>query len=552
MSSPAAAPSIIYVGMDVHKDSITIAVLPSTAKNPTRLERLPNDLPKLKRFLDRTARGGELRVCYEASGAGYVVQRALREWGHACEVIAPSLIPKRSGVQRKHDTRDAADLARLYRAGEPTAVRIPSEADERVRDVVRCRETFQREILKSRHYLLKFLARRGFVFRDAPRCSMPLIIRRPPSRACSVSIRSAAFPHLHDVPNATEVWTVCWSRGVPDLLTRSTLMLNVGQALWGARLMAILLPHEHAGAQAPATSLTRAQFDAMLARVDNSSRWGPQDELGTLNLITPHVRRAAASEVRNGTSISLAREIIPAAKCELVPTTIEFLHLPDSVLGPSDNSVMWAGETVGLFYHGWANTHVDALSHLSYLGRAYNRRTVSRHEGPPDHGRIDAMRDGLMSRGVLVDIPRLRAKQRATTEAPLTVADLIAWEGQTGVRIRSGDRVLIRSGRWGPAEPRPRSLGVYPTVAEWLHRRGVAAVGDEGGTDMAATAVTGITSPFHVLALVGMGMPLMENLDLERLGAEAAKRSRWTFLFVAAPLRVRSATGSALNPLAVF
>jgi transposase len=99
MSSSSAA-SIIYVGMDVHKDSITIAVLPMAAKNPTRLERLPNDLPKLKRFLDRLARDGELRVCYEASGAGYVLHRALREWGYACDVIAPSLIPKRPGVQR--------------------------------------------------------------------------------------------------------------------------------------------------------------------------------------------------------------------------------------------------------------------------------------------------------------------------------------------------------------------------------------------------------------------------------------------------------------------
>src|SRR5215216_1120567 len=81
MSSPVAAPSIIYVGMDVHKDSITIAVLPATAKSPTRLERLPNDLSKLKRFLDRLARDGELRCCYEAGGAGYVLHRALGEWG---------------------------------------------------------------------------------------------------------------------------------------------------------------------------------------------------------------------------------------------------------------------------------------------------------------------------------------------------------------------------------------------------------------------------------------------------------------------------------------
>jgi transposase len=116
---------------------------------------------------------GELRACYEASGAGYVLHRAFAEWGYACEVIAPSLIPQRTGIQRKHDRRDAAALARLYRAGELVAVRIPSEADERVRDVVRCREVFQREILKSRHYLLKFLARRGFVFRDGTNWCTP-------------------------------------------------------------------------------------------------------------------------------------------------------------------------------------------------------------------------------------------------------------------------------------------------------------------------------------------------------------------------------------------
>lgn len=169
----ATARPIIYLGMDVHKDSITIAVLPEGAKTPIRLDRLPNDLPKLKRWLDRVTRDGELRACYEASGAGYVLHRALSEWGYACDVIAPSLIPQRVGSQRKHDKRDAADLARLYRAGELVAVRIPSEADERVRDVVRCRETFQREILKSRHYILKFLARRGFVFRDGTNWCTP-------------------------------------------------------------------------------------------------------------------------------------------------------------------------------------------------------------------------------------------------------------------------------------------------------------------------------------------------------------------------------------------
>jgi transposase len=173
---PAISPatrSIIYLGMDVHKESITIAVLPTGARTPTRVDRLPNDLPKLKRFLDRVARDGEVRACYEANGAGYVLHRAIHEWGYQCDVIAPSLIPKRAGVQRKHDRYDAAELARLYRAGELVVIRIPTEAEERVRDVVRCRETFQKEILKSRHYILKFLARRGFVFREGTNWCTP-------------------------------------------------------------------------------------------------------------------------------------------------------------------------------------------------------------------------------------------------------------------------------------------------------------------------------------------------------------------------------------------
>jgi len=163
--SSSTAPSIIYLGLDVHKDSVTVAVLPEGAAAPTRIDKYPNDFAKLRRVFERLAKEGELRACYEASGAGYVLQRAMQAWGYHCAVIAPSLIPTKPGVQRKHDKYDAGQLARLYRAGELTTIRIPTEAEERVRDVVRCRETLQREVVKSRHYILKFLARRGFIYR---------------------------------------------------------------------------------------------------------------------------------------------------------------------------------------------------------------------------------------------------------------------------------------------------------------------------------------------------------------------------------------------------
>ena len=151
----------LYVGLDVHKESVMIAVLPQGAQTPSRVDKVPNDLKVLRRYFARLADTGEIHACYEASGAGYVLQRALKEWGYHCDVIAPSLIPQKPGHQRKHDRYDAKQLAHLYRSGELTPIRIPTEAEERVRDLVRCRATFQRELLRARHYVLKFLTRRG-------------------------------------------------------------------------------------------------------------------------------------------------------------------------------------------------------------------------------------------------------------------------------------------------------------------------------------------------------------------------------------------------------
>lgn len=163
--------SSIYVGMDVHKDTVTVSVLRADAPEPQRPQRLPNDARRLQRFFERLAKTGTIRACYEAGPAGYVLQRQLVAWGYHCDVIAPSLTPKRPGQQRKHDQYDASELARYYRSGDLVVIRIPTEAEERIRDLVRCRETFQREILRSRHYVGKFLARRGLVYRDGTRWS---------------------------------------------------------------------------------------------------------------------------------------------------------------------------------------------------------------------------------------------------------------------------------------------------------------------------------------------------------------------------------------------
>ena len=127
-----------YVGMDVHKDSVVTAVLREGERDPALVKRLSYEPRKLRRVLDRLAPEHEVHVRYEASGAGYVLERMIHSWGHACEVVVPSLIPQRPGERRKHDRKDATALARLHRAGELVAIRIPTEQEERVRDLVRC------------------------------------------------------------------------------------------------------------------------------------------------------------------------------------------------------------------------------------------------------------------------------------------------------------------------------------------------------------------------------------------------------------------------------
>jgi kynurenine formamidase len=306
------------------------------------------------------------------------------------------------------------------------------------------------------------------------------------------------------------------------------------------------------GAAAP---LTRAQFEALFARVDNAGRWGGDDQQGTLNLITADIRRAARDQVRDGAAVSLARTIVAGpTEGAFEPAAVDFMQVSDTVLGPSDGSVMWTAERLALVYHGWAYTHVDAPAHMSYHGKGYNAAAAfPGPNGAPERNTVGAMRDGIVTRGVLVDLPRLRGVPYVAPGSGITAEDLEAWERHAGLRIQAGDVLLIRSGRWTPeAAGAGGTAGVHPSLAVWLRERGVAAMGDESGTDMTPPPVPGLNAPFHVLALVAMGMPLFENLDLEQVAREAAARSRWTFLFVAAPLDVRGGTGSPVNPLAVF
>lgn len=153
-----------FVGIDLHQDTITLAVLPEGAGGFLEVKTLVNEPARVRRFLESVSRRGPVKACYEAGGCGYVLYRRLRSWGYACEVIAPSRIPRACGDRVKTDRRDAERLAKLHRLGELTPVHVPTEVEERTRSLVRCRGTLTREILASRHYMLKLLLARGHRF----------------------------------------------------------------------------------------------------------------------------------------------------------------------------------------------------------------------------------------------------------------------------------------------------------------------------------------------------------------------------------------------------
>lgn len=318
-------------------------------------------------------------------------------------------------------------------------------------------------------------------------------------------------------------------------------------------LLAVTFYATASEAQNPST-VSRDRFATWFREVSNAGRWGPDDSLGTLNLVTPQKRAAAARGVRAGIVVSLARPLVPGPIANAIqPLKVQFIQ-------GRDGDTHWFLDSPTLPMHGWAFSHIDALSHAAFEGFLYNRypdTSIDTLRGAVRLG-IETMRAGILTRGVLIDVPWLRGVPYLDTDAIITIADLTAWERRTRVRVAPGDVVLIRTGRAereqaiGTWRILTSMAGLHPDVARWLHARGVAALGGDASSEHYPSLVPGVSDPIHQLALGAMGMPLLDNLALEDLAKEAATRRQWTFLFVAAPLPVRGGSGSLINPLAVF
>lgn len=162
---------VVHLGLDVHKDTISVGVSPWDREEPS-LDKISSDEEAVRRLIGRFPDRGALRVCYEAGPTGYDLARMLRGWGVSCDVIAPSLIPKAAGDKVKTDKRDARRLARLHRAGELTAIHIPTPQEEAVRDLCRARTDVVIERTRARHRLSKFLLRHSQIYRGGKQWTM--------------------------------------------------------------------------------------------------------------------------------------------------------------------------------------------------------------------------------------------------------------------------------------------------------------------------------------------------------------------------------------------
>lgn len=300
--------------------------------------------------------------------------------------------------------------------------------------------------------------------------------------------------------------------------------------------------------------VSKADVDRWITELSSWGRWGEDDRIGALNLIDPEARRRAAALVRDGISVSMARDVETE---QAVDNPSPFRH---TMKRTGETEGQWCTDEFSVDYHGYVHTHMDALCHIFHDGTTYNgfSRDEITESGAERLG-IEHIKSGIFARAVLIDVPRLRGVKYLEPGDAIYVEDLEAWEERAGVRVSRGDVVLVRTGRWarrdekGPWSTETEgAAGLHVSCVPWLKSRDIAVLGSDAASDVLPSGIEGHSHPVHLLMLYSMGVHIFDNFDLERVAVECEERGRWEFLVTAAPLAVPGATGSPLNPIATF
>jgi kynurenine formamidase len=307
----------------------------------------------------------------------------------------------------------------------------------------------------------------------------------------------------------------------------------------------------------PDSQMSAASFHELYERLHRHAQWGNDDRRGALNHITPARLTAAAGEVRAGRTVTMAAPLAGSAPDNPEPGARHMKRLPGE---PSEVAgLSFAADQLTMNVHGDVDSHIDALCHVSYDEGLYNRVAPGAvtSQGASVLS-IDDAHDGIVGRGVLLDIPRLRGVRWLEPGEHVTADDLVAAEQAQEVRVGPGDLLFVRVGhrlrrdQLGPWDvPRTRA-GLHPLAMEFVAERQVAALGSDSNSDTAPSVVEGVAFPVHVLAINAMGLHLLDYLQFEDLAQACEAAGRWAFLSVTAPLRLPGGTGSPVNPIAIL
>src|SRR2546425_3399881 len=296
--------------------------------------------------------------------------------------------------------------------------------------------------------------------------------------------------------------------------------------------------------------VTEAQYEAWQTALSNWGPCGNDDELGSLNLITPAKRRAALALVKEGVPVSLSTNGF-TEKAVDVPCPAEWAMISSSQTGATDRVAFPC-------IHGAASTHIDSLAHTFFRGKMWNgydtSALVTMQKGAEKNS-VLPMKNGIVTRAVLYDIARLKGVPYLALGDRIFPEDLEAWERQAGVRVGPGDALVLRWGRYGRRAklgPEEGAAGFDNSILPWLKRRDVALIVWETAGYTPQPAGDLFRNAVHNFAQAILGIHVLDRADLEALSEASASRNRWEFMLTVNPLALPNATGSPVNPIAMF
>lgn len=318
------------------------------------------------------------------------------------------------------------------------------------------------------------------------------------------------------------------------------------------------------------TTVTEEQLRVWLDELSNWGRWGPGDQRGTLNYITPDVVKAATHEIELGRQVSCALRIgfsngdatgvQDGTDIDILPEAARYVLHGAEDPDPDSPIRFIRTDAFLLTTHGIRTTHLDAPSHTAFRGRLYNDTPMPPvSSGPGEQlGSVEIAADGIMTRAVLLDIPRVTGRDWLDESEPIMVADLEACEQMSGVRVGRGDMLMIRTGfrkhnLSGPAKITDlRSAGLDASCLPWLHEREISILATDVVSDVVPPRYPGFGLPIHTVGMWAMGLWIIDSCNLERLAETCIELDRWSGCVFTSPLLLENGTGSPINPVVVF